>query len=57
MRFMMRCADGLPVNSEDVMKITPEIVREVIDKKDIFVEFQPIYSINTKKKRRMIPWL
>ncbi|MDE7288588.1 MAG: EAL domain-containing protein [Oscillospiraceae bacterium] len=31
------------------MKITPEIVREVIDNKDIFVEFQPIYSLNTKK--------
>ncbi|MBQ3162479.1 MAG: EAL domain-containing protein [Oscillospiraceae bacterium] len=31
------------------MKITPEIVQEVINKKDIFVEFQPIYSINTKK--------
>ncbi len=31
------------------MKITPEIVQEVIDNKDIFVEFQPIYSINTKK--------
>lgn len=31
------------------MKITPEIVREVIENKDIFVEFQPIYSLNTKK--------
>lgn len=31
------------------MKITPEIVQDVISKKDIFVEFQPIYSINTKK--------
>lgn len=31
------------------MKVTPEIVREVIDNKDIFVEFQPIYSLNTKK--------
>lgn len=31
------------------MKITPEIVQDVIDKKNIFVEFQPIYSINTKK--------
>lgn len=31
------------------MKVTPEIVREVIENKDIFVEFQPIYSLNTKK--------
>ena len=31
------------------MKITPEIIQDVIDKKNIFVEFQPIYSINTKK--------
>ncbi len=31
------------------MKITPEIVQDVIDKKNIFVEFQPIYSLNTKK--------
>lgn len=31
------------------MKITSEIVREVIENKDIFVEFQPIYSLNTKK--------
>lgn len=31
------------------MKITPEMVREVIENKDIFVEFQPIYSLNTKK--------
>ncbi len=31
------------------MKITPEIVQDVINKKNIFVEFQPIYSINTKK--------
>lgn len=31
------------------MKITPEIVREVIENKNIFVEFQPIYSLNTKK--------
>ncbi|MCH5192744.1 MAG: EAL domain-containing protein [Oscillospiraceae bacterium] len=31
------------------MNITPEIVREVIENKDIFVEFQPIYSLNTKK--------
>ena len=31
------------------MKITPDIVREVIENKDIFVEFQPIYSLNTKK--------
>lgn len=31
------------------MKVTPEIVREIIDKKDIIVEFQPIYSLNTRK--------
>ena len=31
------------------MKITPEIVQDVITNKKIFVEFQPIYSINTKK--------
>ena len=31
------------------MNITPDIVREVIDNKDIFVEFQPIFSLNTKK--------
>ncbi len=31
------------------MKASPEIVREVIKKKDIIVEFQPIYSLNTKK--------
>ena len=31
------------------MKITPEIVQEVIKNKNIFVEFQPIYSLNTKK--------
>ena len=31
------------------MKATPEIVREIIAKKDIIVEFQPIYSLNTKK--------
>lgn len=31
------------------MKITSEIVQEVIENKDIFVEFQPIYSLNTKK--------
>lgn len=31
------------------MKITNEIVREIIEKKDIIVEFQPIYSLNTKK--------
>ena len=31
------------------MKITPEIVQDIINKKNIFVEFQPIYSINTKK--------
>lgn len=34
---------------EAAMKITPEIIQEVIDNKDIFVEFQPIYSLNTKK--------
>ncbi|MBQ5332428.1 MAG: EAL domain-containing protein [Oscillospiraceae bacterium] len=31
------------------MKVTAEIVREIIEKKDIIVEFQPIYSLNTKK--------
>lgn len=31
------------------MKVTPEIVRDIIDKKEIIVEFQPIYSLNTKK--------
>ncbi|MDE5859753.1 MAG: EAL domain-containing protein, partial [Oscillospiraceae bacterium] len=31
------------------MNITNEIVREVIENKDIYVEFQPIYSLNTKK--------
>lgn len=31
------------------MKVTDEIVQEIIDKKDIIVEFQPIYSINTRK--------
>lgn len=31
------------------MKITPEIIRKIIEKKDIIVEFQPIYSLNTKK--------
>ncbi len=30
------------------MKITSEMIREVIDNKKIFVEFQPIYSLNTK---------
>ncbi len=31
------------------MKITSDMVRHVIENKDIFVEFQPIYSLNTKK--------
>ncbi len=31
------------------MKVTSEIVREIIEGKDIFVEFQPIYSLNTQK--------
>ncbi len=31
------------------MKITSDMIREVIENKDIFVEFQPIYSLNTKK--------
>ena len=31
------------------MKITNDIIHEVIENKDIFVEFQPIYSLNTKK--------
>ena len=38
-----------PIDLENVMKITPEIIKEVIENKDIFVEFQPIYSLNTKK--------
>lgn len=31
------------------MNITADKIREVIDNKDIYVEFQPIYSLNTKK--------
>lgn len=31
------------------MKITNDMIREIIENKDIFVEFQPIYSLNTKK--------
>ncbi len=31
------------------MKLTAEMVHEIIEKKDIIVEFQPIYSLNTKK--------
>lgn len=31
------------------MKITEEIIRSIIEKKDITVDFQPIYSLNTKK--------
>lgn len=31
------------------MKITSEIVKEIITNKDIIVEFQPIYSLNTRK--------
>lgn len=31
------------------MKVTEEIVRSIIEKKDITVDFQPIYSLNTKK--------
>lgn len=31
------------------MKVTAEMVHEIIEKKDIIVEFQPIYSLNTKK--------
>ncbi|MBD5146406.1 MAG: EAL domain-containing protein [Ruminococcus sp.] len=31
------------------MKITSEIVSEIIENKDIYVDFQPIYSLNTKK--------
>ncbi len=46
---MTEYAKKTPINPEDAMKITPEIVQEVIDNKNIFVEFQPIYSINTKK--------
>ena len=30
------------------MKITNDMIREIIENKDIFVEFQPIYSLNTK---------
>ncbi len=31
------------------MKVTPQIVNEIIEKRDIIVEFQPIYSLNTRK--------
>lgn len=31
------------------MKITDEMIREVIEKQDIIVDFQPIYSLNTRK--------
>ena len=31
------------------MNITSEIVGEIIENKDIYVDFQPIYSLNTKK--------
>ena len=31
------------------MNINADVVREIIANKDIFVEFQPIYSLNTKK--------
>lgn len=31
------------------MNITEDIIREVIENKDIYVEFQPIYSLNTQK--------
>ncbi len=31
------------------MNITSEMLHEVIENKDIFVEFQPIYSLNTQK--------
>ncbi len=31
------------------MKITDEIISGIIDRKDIIVEFQPIYSLNTRK--------
>ncbi len=30
------------------MKITSEMIHDVIENKDIYVEFQPIYSLNTK---------
>ena len=33
---------------EAAMKITSEMIHDVIENKDIFVEFQPIYSLNTK---------
>ncbi len=31
------------------MNITNDIIREVIDSNDIYIEFQPVYSLNTKK--------
>ena len=31
------------------MKVTEDIVRHIIENKDIAVDFQPIYSLNTKK--------
>ncbi len=31
------------------MNVTPEILRDIIDNKNVKVEFQPIYSLNTKK--------
>ena len=49
MHFTTRLVKRTPPDLEDAMKITPEIVQEVIDNKDIFVEFQPIYSLNSKK--------
>ncbi|MDR0947828.1 MAG: EAL domain-containing protein [Ruminococcus sp.] len=31
------------------MTITPDIIREIVDNEQIYIEFQPIFSINTKK--------
>jgi EAL domain-containing protein (putative c-di-GMP-specific phosphodiesterase class I) len=31
------------------MTITPELVKQIVDEKLIYIEFQPIYSLNTKK--------
>ncbi|MCD7731016.1 MAG: EAL domain-containing protein [Oscillospiraceae bacterium] len=31
------------------MNITADVIREIVENKDIYVEFQPIYSLNTKK--------
>ena len=31
------------------MNVTSEVIGNIIKNKDIFIEFQPIYSLNTKK--------